>query len=120
MILLYKITMKNKDGKLLTIEVKGQNMKNAVYNARSILMGATIQFHNNAIYKDYTEVIAVEKIEHTEEPQTKPDEWCICRKCNGSGFIPKFDQYHGGICYTCSGLGKVKKSGDAYIQLLNK
>lgn len=32
-----------------------------------------------------------------------------CTKCNGTGYIAKYVQYKGGICYACKGTGWIER-----------
>lgn len=41
------------------------------------------------------------KITKIDEIKVKENNYC--RNCDGKGYIPKFVQYNGGICYVCKG-----------------
>ena len=115
----YKVTfVNNRLEQKLEIIVTGDNKFNALYNARC-------RINNVFVYPELSEFVEDAKV--VGEPVyvkdfsgelskiLTPENSMTCPKCGGSGYIDKFQQYHGGVCYTCGGYGKVLKTGtDVY------
>lgn len=62
----------------------------------------------------YFRIGGTQQIRTIDEKLTKENS-IVCQRCGGTGYIPKFIQYHSGICYACDGVGRLritKKDGD--------
>lgn len=38
-----------------------------------------------------------------------------CRRCHGTGFVPRFAHYHGGLCFDCKGSGQRTMTGQQIV-----
>ena len=115
----YKVTFINKKlGKKIEIIVIGDNKQNAIYHAKGDLSNRYLypelfELSDGAVVLD--EPVYVKDYSGALSKILTPENSMTCPKCNGSGYIDKFQQYHGGVCYTCGGYGKVLKTGtDVY------
>lgn len=63
-----------------------------------------------------TTEIKVYKINFKGTLEESTNSNCVCTRCNGSGYIPRYDYYENGICFECK--GERIKEGVFYNALL--
>ena len=120
----YKVTFINKQlGKKVEITVPSDTKAGAIYSATQDI-GVCSEYRCPELFKinfikgaeQIGEPIYVKDYAKELSRAITKDNWEVCPKCGGGAFIPKFVQWHGGVCYSCGGLGKrLKNGGTTYV-----